>query len=189
MRKDLAQVDLVELVQVEDIKIIIKHKNMHLVFYFLTFFSLMGCNQSKEKEIYLIQSGFKGKVNVIFNNAKGEPTKYENGVRIYEIPKDGILLTQFKVQEGLIKRDYYYVDGSGKRNPLKIMTDSENTNDSEIGIFRDGTIGVYGDSNDKNSLTYQEFYVTDKNKLEGYFTDESINEFNKRVQVKTGYKF
>lgn len=160
---------------------------MHIVIYFLTFFSLIGCGQSKEKEVYLIPSNFKGKVNVIFGYSKGEPVKYENGVRIYEIPKDGILLTQFKVQEGLIKREYYYTNGPEKRVLLKIMADSENTND--IGVFRDGTIGVYGNSNDTNALTFQEFYVTNKSSFESYFTDESIKDFDDKVQSKIGYKF
>ncbi len=162
---------------------------MYLIIYLLTFFSFVGCNQGIEKEVYLVPSNFKGKVNVVFKQANGEPMKYEKGVRIYEIPKDGILLTQFKEQQGLIKREYFYIDENSNKTPLKIVVNLDDANDSEISIFRDGTIGVYGDSNDKNSLTYQEFYVTDKNNLEGYFTDEKVNEFDKRVQIKTGYKF
>jgi hypothetical protein len=164
-------------------------KNMNLLSLILIFFNLFSCHQGIEKEIYLIPSNFKGKVNVIFNQVNGEPVRYQDDVRIYEIPKDGILLTQFKEQEGFIKREYYYTDEANNKKPLKIIMDMEDVNSSEISVFRDGTIGVYGNSNDKNSLTYQEFYITDKMDFESYFSNDSIKDFTKRLQLKSGIKY
>ncbi|EKT3958599.1 hypothetical protein NTJ28_002615 [Flavobacterium psychrophilum] len=125
----------------------------------------------------------------IRHQANGEPVKYEEGVRIYKIPKDGILLTQFKEQQGFVKREYFYTDNNNSRKPLKIIINMEDINSSEISVFRDGTIGVYGNSNDKKSLIYQEFYVTDKTNFESYFSNDSINDFTKRLQLTTGYKY
>lgn len=164
-------------------------KCMYMSFFVFVLFNLFSCNQGNEKEIYLISSNFKGKVNIVFSQANGEPVKYEEGVRIYKIPKDGILLTQFKEQQGFVKREYFYTDNNNSRKPLKIIINMEDINSSEISVFRDGTIGVYGNSNDKKSLIYQEFYVTDKTNFESYFSNDSINDFTKRLQLTTGYKY
>lgn len=164
-------------------------KYMYISFFVLVLFNLFSCNQEIEKEIYIIPSTFKGKVNVIFSQANGKPIKYENNARVYEIPEDGILLTQFKEQEGFVKREYFYVDKDNNKKPLKIIIDIEDETSTDISVFRDGTIGVYGNSNDENSLTYQEFYITDKGSFESYFSNDSINDFTSRLQLKTGYKY
>ena len=72
--------------------------------------SLTGCYNHPEPETYLIPKGFTGRVNVIFNQKNGAAIKYENGRRIYEIPSNGILLTQIKDEYGIINHQYYYVD-------------------------------------------------------------------------------
>ena len=46
----------------------------------------LSCQNQPEPEDYLIPEGFKGRVNVIFNQQNGVPAKYENGRRVYEIP-------------------------------------------------------------------------------------------------------
>ena len=117
-------------------------------------------------ETYFIPKGFKGRVNLIFNQIKGEPPKYENGRRIYQIPANGILLTQFKDEYGIVDHQYYYIDGSGNKNPLQIFKYEYNKDGTtkwvikdkyETGIFLDGTTGEYGKSN----IKYQEFIVSD----------------------------
>jgi hypothetical protein len=161
---------------------------MNQIIYFLTFFHFISCSQSLEHEVYLIPSNFEGKVNIIFNQTKGAETKYEDGKRIYEIPADGILLTKFKEQEGFIRREYYYVNGNNKTS-LEIVTNEKTINSDEVAIFRDGTTGVYGNSGDTNSLVYYEFYVCNKMNFESYFSKDSIDNFDKKVMIKTGYKF
>ena len=124
-----------------------------------------SCKQP-EPETYLIPSGFTGKVNIIFNQEKGMAPKYENGRRLYEIPPSGILLTQFKDEYGLVSHQYFYVDSIGKRTTLPILNDTafadnQPTHDkNEIGVFYDGTTGVYGNSGNTQSLKYQQFFIT-----------------------------
>ena len=84
--------------------------------------------QRAEPETYLIPSEFKGKVQIIFNQNAipvkykneygrdtiytpqlGNPIKYESGRRVYEIPSNGILLTQFKNNDGFIDRKYFLI--------------------------------------------------------------------------------
>src|SRR5882672_5664979 len=129
-------------------------KNM--IIYLWLFAIVLGC-KNPEPETYWIPDGFKGKVNVIFNQSNGLAIRYENGRRVYDIPSNGILLTRFKDEYGTIDHKYYYVDKNGNKKPLKIFQYEYNKdgttkwmiNDSnKVGIFLDGTTGGYGGNND-----------------------------------------
>jgi hypothetical protein len=74
-----------------------------------------------EREIHLIPKGYVGPVVIIYGRPHGAPPKYENGVRVYEIPKNGILLTQFDPNCGVIPphgQTFCYVDDSGSRTEV-----------------------------------------------------------------------
>src|SRR6266566_4813566 len=57
----------------------------------------LGVNSCRlgENEIFVVPAGFKGPVFIVFSQSSGQPPKYDNGQRIYDIPQDGILITQF----------------------------------------------------------------------------------------------
>ena len=148
-----------------------------------------SCAEQREPEIYLIPIGFVGKVNVIFNQTYGNAIKYEDGKRIYEIPRNGILLTQFKEEDGFTIHHYYYVDSTGTRLPLKIFLAGSQSTTDDVGVFRDGTVGVYGSSDNTKSLSYQEFYVTKRSDFERYFSREYQEKFEGEVKELTGYDF
>ena len=148
--------------------------------------SFLSCN-NPEPETYLIPQGFIGRVNVIFNQKGGAKPKYENGRRIYEIPNDGILLTQCQEEYGLIDHRYYYIGANGEKTALKIYQYDHNkdgtvkwkiNNPNEIGIFNDGTTGQYGNTGSANSAKWQEFIVSSFNALDSL---ESLDSFNKRI--------
>jgi len=67
-----------------------------------------------EPEIFLIPKNYRGFVYISYNHKCGKPTKYEEDSRVYEIPNDGVLLTQFKDEQGFINQKFYLVD-KGKR--------------------------------------------------------------------------
>lgn len=149
---------------------------------FLVFFS--SCVSKSEKEIYLIPDHFEGKVNVLFDQKEGDDILYENGNRVYRISNDGILATKFAVQEGVIEREYYTYDKKNGRKPLDILIKDNESKKGVKAVFRDGTMGVIGNSNDKNSIVYQEFYITTVENFEKYFSDDSIKSFTKKVDDK-----
>ena len=156
--------------------------------------AIFGCKQA-EPETYLLPEGFKGKVNIIFNQENGAAPKYSNRRRVYEIPISGILLTKFRDQYGLVDHKYYYVNSIGKRTELKVLHDDTYkdsavaANREEIGIFYDGTTGVYGNSDDQKSLKYQEFIVSNFNKLDVSFKLENQNSFKTRLKEALGHYF
>jgi hypothetical protein len=160
----------------------------------LTFgFINMGLVQCKyaENESYLIPTGFRGRVNIIFNQNNGAPPRYENGRRIYLIPSNGILLTQFPGGYGFVNHEYYYVDSGGIRQSLPIFR-YEYAKDGttkwivkdpyQTGIFLDGTTGAYGNGNNK----YEAFEVSDYIGLDSI---ESFQNFSKRVEEVLHTKF
>lgn len=164
-------------------------KNIKAIFLLLLFmFALSSCLEKRpEPEIYLIPNNYRGKVNIIFNQLKGQKIMYEGDKRVYKVPKNGILLTQAKPEYGFVKHEYYFIDSLGNRTPINVLFDNhKNTN--EIGIYRDGTVGKYGNSNDQN-LEFQEFYVTDKKSLDKYFSIQYNNDFLRTVKEVTGINF
>ena len=71
-----------------------------------------------EKESFLFPENFRGAVYVIYDQKNGEPKVYENNRRLYKIPDNGILFTQFKAEYGRIDHRYFFVDGNGKRKEV-----------------------------------------------------------------------
>ena len=157
--------------------------------------------QRAERETYLIPSDFTGRVQIIFNQngipvkyqneygrdttytpKVGAPIKYENGRRLYEIPENGILLTQFKDNYGFINRTYFSVDKKGNRLPLEVYELDHYKRDStrwvvkdknKKGIFGDGTSGSYGNMN----VAFQDFIVSSANTLDSFYKKEYKDKF------------
>ncbi len=161
---------------------------------------VVGCADRAEPETFLIAKGYRGKINVIFNQPKGQVEKYENGRRLYEIPANGILLTRFRDDYGLIDQQYFYVDPSGKREALKELdvrrfneewTRTKNPVEpsrDEPGVFFAGRVGIYGNSDDPKSLRFREFYVSTYRELRTY-DHKYENEFLDRIMKLTGVQF
>lgn len=157
----------------------------------INLFILSSCNKKAEPETYLIPKGFTGRVNIILNQKEGSSVKYEGGRRIYEIPTDGILLTQFAVNDGILDRKYCYIDSAGNKAELPIYQDenkSEGTkhpivkDNTNIGIFLDGTSGQYG--NPPNAVWWQEFLVSNNENEKKFFNVESKKEFEQKLKEK-----
>ncbi len=117
-------------------------------------FLLASCGSKKvTPEIFLIPSGYRGTVKVVFNEPCGSKESLEGNKRLYIIPENGVLITQFKQELGIINQEYYYIDAKGGRQliPKMMLQDfNEETttkiNEHEpsrdqVGIFQWGTTG------------------------------------------------
>lgn len=88
--------------------------------------------------MHLIPNGFEGPVIIVYDQKDGNAEKYENGFRVYEIPKSGILKTQFKHPSGWIapgKLQYYYQDEGKLKEIGYINTAIDKTDDGKVHIF------------------------------------------------------
>src|SRR4051812_14822930 len=98
--------------------------------FLLILLILAGC-QNPEPADFLIPKGYTGRVAVVFEQKQGEKPKYLNGRRIYDIPANGILLTQFKAEFGFIDYRYFLIDSNGRQTALSIYQYEHN---------KDGTV-------------------------------------------------
>jgi len=161
----------------------------------------VSCIKKGESTIYLIPEGYRGAIEVVYNqdgssisykNAfgrdttysrpLGEPQKYESSSRVYMIPKNGILLTQFKENSGVHKNEYYYIDSSGNRKKLNTVSHADIEahriiDGDEVAIFHEGD-GGYGDAD----ISYTGCLVCSLNELKTKFGREYYSEFNKQVK-------
>ena len=144
-------------------------------------------------EIFLIPKGYKGPVYVIFNQENGVKKEFEGHKRLYKIPTNGILFTQFKNEEGFMNQEYFYVDSLGKRHRLGVL-DTRDFNEEwttkrnpkepprdSLAVFNPGTMGTYGNSGASNSFIYSELLVGTYNNVRQFedFKPEYIDSLRK----------
>lgn len=148
----------------------------------LTLLTLLWKFITQEKAIFLIPEGYQGKVVIYYNQKTGVEPMNEKGRRVYVVPQDGVLLTKADFIGGYIDYDYYYVDSQGNRTKLEEVDERDATRDSTtVGIYRSGTAGVRGGSNEPNSVEFLEFYVASSTTFESFFDFKYEEAFERKV--------
>ena len=79
-----------------------------------------------EPEIFLIPKNYRGFVYISYNHKCGTPIKYKEDSRVYEIPNDGVLLTQFKDEQGFINQRFYIIDNEKRVKIEELMVQDFN---------------------------------------------------------------
>lgn len=136
-----------------------------LIFLSLLFI-MIGCSTGGEQEVLVVPKNFKGYVLVIFNQKNGQPIRYMGKKRVYEIPANGMLKTQFKVNNGWRDLREYYVDEISHENMLPSFVEAEK-------IPKDKTVGFMGETgtvkkNNKSTerVEFSEFYIGTRSDIE-----------------------
>lgn len=83
-----------------------------------------------ESEVHLIPAGYRGAVVILYDRPNAEPTLYENGKRVYTIPSNGTLFTQFRPPSSSDGSTYFYVYDDGKREELSVVRSKDEMVDS-----------------------------------------------------------
>lgn len=155
-------------------------KKLFAIILLSTFFS---CRKVTYETI-LIPEGYRGDVIIIFNQKGKEKRKFEGKHKVYEIPNDGILLTEFKDEgKGFAYVDYFYIDSLGDRKKLEKYS-IRNQEHEGLGIYG-GTIGVLG----SNELPFYLFYVGNKSDYLNQDNLQAENELFDKIKLKTGVDF
>ncbi len=94
--------------------------------------AFISCAQQAEDSIRLIPDDYIGPVLIIFDQEDGEPEEYEDGKRLYRIPKDGVLKTQFGTNFGIQHHQFFYVDSNGSRTKIQFVFDQNKDSLSKI---------------------------------------------------------
>jgi hypothetical protein len=142
-----------------------------------------------EPETFLIPIDYRGKVQVLFNEAGGKNKKYENNRRLFEIPENGILISKFEDEYGIIDQYYFLIDSNGVRTELPKLdvrdfneewTTSKNVNESsrnELGVFHYGRVGN-GEHQNEGTYYFQEFYISTYDDLINKFGHKYNSQFD-----------
>lgn len=101
--------------------------------------ALAQCRQLSEQSLYLLPNRFVGSVVIAFDQPDGVPAEYRGSARLYRIPANGVLHTQFKPNYGFHIPDlYYYVDKKG--SIVKSVLYFDTTRDVPAGFSSADTI-------------------------------------------------
>lgn len=135
----------------------------------ILFVSSCGGPKKVTPEIFLIPSDYHGMVKIIFGQACGEQESKEDKKRVYVIPENGILISKFKQELGIINQEYYFIDAKGGRTLIPQMdladfnektSTQKNPNEpsrNQVGIFDGGTGIVQNEGEEK--YEFFTFYV------------------------------
>ncbi len=122
---------------------------------FIIFYILVEITEPSH-DVFLIPQGFRGKVVIEYGQADGQPKEFDGRWRIYRIPQNGILKTQFTLKGEVIDLSgskYFFIDSKGGRSPLKAFCgycDKKDTSSVQI---------MYGSLGTDSLGTFQDFWV------------------------------
>lgn len=127
--------------------------------------------ESGENEIHSLPNGYTGPVFIILGAEDGSPPEYEDGARLYRIPQNGILKTQFSPIEDYRDISFYYRKENGERRKIPSgFADSNISSDSvQVLTMQSGWIGqgktsfiryIVGREENKEEL-YNQMYSVD----------------------------
>jgi len=119
--------------------------------------ALAACNYA-EPETHLIPEGYTGYVYVVQSDTLGEPEQHEEGRRLYRIPSDGLLLTRFGSNDGIIDAQYFYVRADGSRQEIAADYFDDDAPAGQVDTavtIQHLSTGVLGNSN----VPFQQYFV------------------------------
>jgi len=120
-------------------------------------------------DIFIIPEDFKGTIAVIYGQENGTEKEYENGKRLYRIPQNGILKTQFELKgETANFGEYYYLTDNGQRIRIESFPYDQPFPDSNKIYVHTWHLGSASDS-EGNKFKYQQ--ATIGTKTDSYKTD------------------
>jgi uncharacterized protein DUF6843 len=80
----------------------------------------------------LIDKDFRGPFYIVYNQKGGQKEKFEGESRVYEIPKTGVLFTEFEpdwrgmtYHNGKTRQRFYLVDENGSRKEITMWSTFE----------------------------------------------------------------
>jgi hypothetical protein len=122
---------------------------------FLIGFILFRISDASD-DIFLIPKGFRGQVIVLYAQPHGEPKEFDGKWRIYRVPQNGILKTQFKLKGNVIdleRTKYFFIDARGNKRPIKEFCDYCDKKDTSTVQI------IYGSVSTDSTGIFQNFFV------------------------------
>jgi hypothetical protein len=120
-------------------------------------------NSTAEPEILLLPADYRGPVYILFNQSTGKLKSYDGNARVFEVPSNGILKSQFGPNSGLQNPPkFFYVENNTKTElAFSARLDPGRGNDVYVCCISDGT--ATGESGRK--VDYARFFVGTTNEI------------------------
>jgi len=134
----------------------------------IVFYAFIQINKSSV-DIFIIENNFRGTFAIIYGQKNGAEKEFKNDKRIYRIPNNGILKTQFELKGEVASfGDYYYEVDQKQRIKLESFPFDKQFPDSTKIYVHNWQLGNATDS-DGNKFTYQQ--ATIGSKTDSFETD------------------
>lgn len=154
----------------------------------ITCFAILICisyscaQQKTEYTVRLIPEGYTGPVVIFFNQKNGESKEYEDGKRIYKIPRNGVLKTKFEPNYGIQNHQFFYVNEKGDRTEIPFIAIQQSDSvtkiedKTKIYAFAEEAFSE-GFGINANNLKYStpsgiSFYIGDLSDIESAYTEK-----------------
>jgi len=130
-------------------------------------FSLMmySCNTA-EDSIFILSKNFIGYIVVIHDQKSGTKPKYKGKKRVYEIPQNGILKTQFSNNSGWTNFPLFYYERIAPENKIPFTVEPKGIPKDKVVVYG-GTAGVANKGHEgKEVVRYVLYYVGNNNQID-----------------------
>lgn len=131
-------------------------------------FALTCCNNKGESEIFILPEGYTGRVLVIFNQKKGQPTEYNGSSRVYRIPPSGVLMTQFSTSKGWKDLPRFYYEKINDQNEIPVKADFKDLSSVDTNATLSSSGKVYKNIDGTGEVQFLETYVGTKEQIKEY---------------------
>ena len=118
-----------------------------------------------EQEIIVVPKDYTGYVLVIFNQKDGIPTKYKGKKRVYEVPENGILKTQFAGNYGSVGFAEFYQGKIAPENKLPLFIEIDQAPKDRVIGSRGPTGTVQKSVDSEERIEFVEFYIGTRSQI------------------------
>ena len=138
---------------------------MRVVIFFILSVMLFGCSTA-ENEVFILPKEYRGYVLIIFNQKNGVPSKYNGEKRVYEIPQNGILKTQFKLNDGLSDFPQFYYEKPIQSNRILFKTEFKNVPIDTVVAFGGTSGSIKKSAESEDRILIVKFYIGTKSDID-----------------------
>lgn len=128
-----------------------------IIYVPVTYLFLIAYNYTTPKT-FLIPSDYEGTLRIVYEERCGTKLNKESGRQIFGFPDNGILILNEDFDGG-INHEYYLVDKAGNRRKIEQIL---SYGDRKLPSIQVGGAGTIGASDDKESITFSDFYLYNK---------------------------
>ena len=131
---------------------------MKIIFGLIMSLILFSCGQ-KEDEVYIVPKNYTGYVVIIYDQKKGVAPKYEGKKRVYEIPSNGILKTQFKGNYEWTHFPEFYYEKIAPENKIPFTVEPKNIPVDTVVALSGASGSANKDLAGKEVVRYTLYYI------------------------------